>query len=104
MSSSQDAREVPLRPTQLISAVPGVRHDFLLSVADFGGGQAQLSTSTLLKYANDARLQAFVSWPVLARLMQDEPGADISVKAHLVRFLKPNTCLPATVLGVVQVG
>lgn len=102
--SGREGRPKKNNATQLAAAVPGVRNDFLLSVSDFNGSPVMLSTSSLLKYANDARFQAFVSWPVLARLLQDEPGSDIVVKAHLVRFLKPNTCLPATTLGVIQVS
>ena len=89
--------------TQLIPAVPGVRHDFLLGLSDFNHDQ-ELPASTLLKYASDARWIAFATWPALARMVQEEPGADVKVKAQLIRFLRPNHCLPASILGVSQVG
>ena len=88
--------------TQLLPVVPGIRHDFSLSTADFNC-HGQLSPSTLLKYANDARWMAFATWPALSRMIQDDSGADVIVKAHLVRFLKPNCCLPASILGISQV-
>jgi len=83
-------------------SVPGARHDFVLGVGDFNNRQ-ELSASTLLKYAGDARWVAFASWPALAKMMQEDSGADMLVKAQLIRFLRPNKCTPASVLGVSQV-
>jgi len=86
---------------QLLPVVPGVRHDFALSTTDFSCF-GQITASTLLKYATDARWMAFATWPALSKMVQDDAGADVMVKAHLIRFLKPNRCLPASLLGVSQ--
>lgn len=90
------------RYTQLAPAVPGARHDFVLGVADFNHRQ-ELPASTLLKYASDARWVAFATWPALARMLQEDSGADVLVKAQLIRFLRPSKCTPASVLGISQV-
>jgi len=87
--------------TQLIPVVPGIKHDFLLSTVDFNSN-GQLPASTLLKYATDARWSALATWPAFAKMMQDEPGVDVVAKVHMIRFLRPNQCIPASLLQVTQ--
>jgi hypothetical protein len=86
---------------QLSPKVPGIRHDFILSFSDFNHAQ-QLASSTLLKYSTDARWMAFATWPALARMMKEDPSADVLVKQQMIRFLKPNKCLPGGKMGVLQ--
>jgi len=62
----------------------------------------QLPASALLKYSDDARITAFTSWPALAKMVQDDIGASVSVKAHLIRLLRPSKCHPTCTMGVKQ--
>jgi hypothetical protein len=103
MSSQGGFGGYTVAQTQLAPIVPGVRQDFALSLADFNH-VLHLPVSSLLRYANDARFHAFATWPALARMMQEDIGSDILVKAHLIRVLKPNGCRPASILGVAQVS
>jgi len=73
----------------------------MLSPSDFNHNQ-QLPASSLLKFASDARWMAFATWPALAKMMQEDSGADVLVKAQLIRNLRPNRCTPASVIGVSQ--
>ena len=88
---------------QLAQALPGVRQDFALGAADFNYWGC-LPASTLIRYASDCRLIAFATWPALSRMVQEDLGAHVTIKAQLIRFLRPNRAHPGAILGVTQVS